>query len=158
MNAVFLDFPRESAIKLRCTGWGVAVVANRFEIIADAFKAQIEARVIRPGETLPSIRAIAARWHVSVSTAGKAVSLLRMQGLVTTAGRNGTIVRDPGSELVLPIGVPGVTAVSAEIVHATPGVARGLGVATGSPIVLLRVRIQDEVQNEGNAPDISDQE
>jgi DNA-binding transcriptional regulator YhcF (GntR family) len=60
--------------------------------IAAEYRAQIQNGTLQPGERLPTVRAMAAEWGVNRVTASKAVVLLRDEGLVVTAGRNGTMV------------------------------------------------------------------
>ena len=60
--------------------------------IAAHYRAVIRNGTMGPGDRLPTVRAMAAEWGVNRVTASKAVLLLRDEGLVVTAGRNGTMV------------------------------------------------------------------
>ncbi|HEX3606609.1 MAG TPA: aminotransferase class I/II-fold pyridoxal phosphate-dependent enzyme, partial [Candidatus Dormibacteraeota bacterium] len=70
----------------------------------------IRAGGLRPGGTLPTVRALAAGLAVSPATVAAAYRELRRRGLVTGAGRAGTRVRDvppisPRAPLAVPAGV-----------------------------------------------------
>ena len=60
--------------------------------------AVVEGR-LRPGEQLPTIRALAAETGVNMMTVSKAYQLLKQEGYLQTDRRNGTVVsgrRPPG--------------------------------------------------------------
>jgi DNA-binding GntR family transcriptional regulator len=50
--------------------------------IAEALREQIENGALRPGDPVPSVRALAAQYGVSHATADKALSALRAEGLL----------------------------------------------------------------------------
>lgn len=50
--------------------------------IAEALREEIEGGALRPGDRVPSVRALAAKWGVSHATADKALSALRAEGLL----------------------------------------------------------------------------
>ena len=66
----------------------------RLRRIAAHYRAQIVGGLLVAGERLPTVRAMASEWGVNRVTASKAVLLLRDEGYVVTAGRNGTRVTD----------------------------------------------------------------
>ncbi|MBD0259168.1 MAG: winged helix-turn-helix transcriptional regulator, partial [Cytophagales bacterium] len=54
---------------------------------------QIQTQVLKPGDKLPSVRALSQEQHISVSTAFKAYSELENKGLVEAPPRSGFNVR-----------------------------------------------------------------
>jgi DNA-binding GntR family transcriptional regulator len=54
-----------------------------YRAVSAALRERIEAGEWLPGEQLPSVRAIATEYEVSVNTARRAVELLKVAGLVT---------------------------------------------------------------------------
>ncbi|WBB76500.1 GntR family transcriptional regulator [Micromonospora sp. WMMD1128] len=65
--------------------------------IAAELRRRIAARELRPGDRLPSIRALAAGWGVAPGTAAKALNELRQAGLVRAQPRVGSIVAPPAA-------------------------------------------------------------
>ena len=63
------------------------------EIAAD-IRSRIEQGRLRPGERVPSTRAIAREWGVAIATATRALATLQSQGLVRSVVGVGTIVTD----------------------------------------------------------------
>lgn len=63
--------------------------------IADDLRAQIADGRLAPGAKLPAVRVLAERYGVSRNTAGKAVTHLRTEGLITTRYGSGAYVREP---------------------------------------------------------------
>lgn len=68
-----------------------------YRVIASEIRARIEAGELRPGERVPSIRAIAQRWGVAVATATKVIATLREEGLVEARVGSGTVVSSPAA-------------------------------------------------------------
>jgi DNA-binding transcriptional MocR family regulator len=60
--------------------------------VAASVERAIVASALRPGERLPTVRALATRLTLSPATVAAAFRLLRTRGLVTGDGRRGTIV------------------------------------------------------------------
>ena len=60
--------------------------------ISDSFESGIRSGALPPGETLPSVRALAAELGVAAGTVASAYKLLRDRGLVQAHGRHGTTV------------------------------------------------------------------
>ncbi|MBC3992979.1 winged helix-turn-helix transcriptional regulator, partial [Streptomyces sp. AC563] len=50
---------------------------------------------LTPGDRVPSTRQIAREWGVALATATKALTTLRLEGLVVTRPRAGTVVATP---------------------------------------------------------------
>lgn len=66
-------------------------------LVRDVLAGRIAHGELRPGDRLPSVRAIAAEQRVSVTTASEAVQLLAAEQLVKVLGRRrGTVVAGPG--------------------------------------------------------------
>jgi AcrR family transcriptional regulator len=63
--------------------------------IAGQLRRRIQTGELRPGDRLPSTRALAAEWGVALATASRAVSELRHAGVVRTQARTGTVVAPP---------------------------------------------------------------
>jgi GntR family transcriptional regulator len=74
----------------------VARVAERPEYlrIAAELRDQITSGALRPGDRLPTLPELCARYEVSETTARNAVGLLRGEGLVESRTRAGTVVRE----------------------------------------------------------------
>jgi GntR family transcriptional regulator len=61
--------------------------------VFSALKEQIESGTLQPGEQMPSLRKISDEYHVSQTTARKAVEALAREGLVEIKPRWGSFVR-----------------------------------------------------------------
>jgi GntR family transcriptional regulator len=118
-----------------------------YERIAEHFRGLIGSGDLAPGDRLPTVREVAAEWSVARQTADKAMATLRADGLVTSAGRNGTVVRgsragDP-AEVTIAIALPDrerVDVASTEVVEATGDLATQLGLPGGTSVVVVRLR------------------
>lgn len=64
--------------------------------IATAIRDRIRAGGLRPGDRVPSTRAIVREWGVAMVTAAKALDVLRREGLVDARPGAGTVVRADG--------------------------------------------------------------
>jgi DNA-binding GntR family transcriptional regulator len=73
---------------------GEATALPRFREIAENFRGRILGGELRPGEEVPSERALAAEYGVSRPTATRALELLRHEGLVHSIRGSGTYVSD----------------------------------------------------------------
>lgn len=62
--------------------------------VADAIRTQITSGDLRPGERVPSVRALAEQFDVAEMTAQKAIETLRADGLIITRPGKGSFVRD----------------------------------------------------------------
>ncbi|MDR7273441.1 aminotransferase class I/II-fold pyridoxal phosphate-dependent enzyme [Catenuloplanes atrovinosus] len=62
--------------------------------ISESVEAGVRAGDLRPGAALPPVRALAKTLRCSPATVAKAYQALRQRGLIETAGRNGTRVRE----------------------------------------------------------------
>lgn len=63
--------------------------------VARNIRNDIEAGVLRHGETLPATRELADRWGVSVFTISDAMKLLADEGLIISKSRSGRVVNAP---------------------------------------------------------------
>lgn len=52
---------------------------------------------LRPGEKLPTVRALAEECGINMMTASKAYQLLKSEGYITTGRRDGAVVRVPST-------------------------------------------------------------
>jgi len=65
--------------------------------IADAVRAAVAAGVYRPGETLPSLRAMAIEIHVNPNTVQRAYDELEREGLIYSQRGRGLFVAERGT-------------------------------------------------------------
>ena len=65
---------------------------KRFEVLAEEIADQIAAKMLRPGDRLPSIRQTCRTRHLSPSTVFQAYELLEDRGLIRAAPRSGYFV------------------------------------------------------------------
>ncbi|MFE5241215.1 MULTISPECIES: TetR/AcrR family transcriptional regulator C-terminal domain-containing protein [unclassified Streptomyces] len=63
--------------------------------IAAEIRRRVEQGELGPGERVPSTRHIAREWGVALATATKALTHLRLEGIVETKPRAGTVVATP---------------------------------------------------------------
>ena len=71
-----------------------------YDQISSQLKAQIIAGTLRPGEALPSIRALAKDLKISVITTKRAYDELEAEGFVTTVAGKGCFVAEKNLDLV----------------------------------------------------------
>ncbi|MFE2141075.1 GntR family transcriptional regulator, partial [Streptomyces sp. NPDC059456] len=60
--------------------------------IVGEIRRRITAGELAPGDRVPSTRQVAREWDVASATAAKALTALRVEGLVETRPRTGTVV------------------------------------------------------------------
>ncbi|MEU6680174.1 TetR/AcrR family transcriptional regulator C-terminal domain-containing protein [Streptomyces sp. NPDC046925] len=63
-----------------------------YRVIAAEIRSRIDSGELRPGDRVPSIRAIAQRWGVAIATATKVTAVLREEGIVEARVGSGTVV------------------------------------------------------------------
>lgn len=127
--------------------------------IANSYRSEILDGRRNVGDRLPAIATIASEWHVSASTAAKAIGLLQVEGLIYTSPQ-GSYVSDPHGTSRTPkdrvsasplhrIGSNGETIVVTEvgIVGAPPYVADVLGIEPGTLIIR-----REEISHHGGRP------
>ena len=69
-----------------------------YEQIRTQIAAQVADGRLPPGTKLPTVRALAETLGVAVNTVARAYRELEHSGVVTTRGRNGTVVNGDGSD------------------------------------------------------------
>ncbi|MGH8931007.1 MAG: GntR family transcriptional regulator, partial [Egibacteraceae bacterium] len=69
------------------------VALPKYVQVADYIREQIMTGALKPGDALPSERQLVDEWGVSRPTATKALSALRVEGLVEARQGSGTFVR-----------------------------------------------------------------
>jgi DNA-binding transcriptional regulator YhcF (GntR family) len=69
-----------------------------YEQIRAQIARQVDSGALPPGTRLPSVRALAETLGVASNTVARAYRELEHAGVVTTRGRNGTVVNDDGSD------------------------------------------------------------
>ncbi|MFJ8887958.1 TetR/AcrR family transcriptional regulator C-terminal domain-containing protein [Streptomyces sp. NPDC102402] len=103
--------------------------------IAAEIRRRVEQGELAPGERVPSTRHIAREWGVALATATKALTHLRLEGIVETKPRAGTVVATPtvparGRRSVTPVTTPTEPDLSLErIVRAAVDIADAEGLA-----------------------------
>ncbi len=65
--------------------------------IAGALRRHIAEGELAPGDRVPSTRQLAREWGVALATATKALTMLRLEGLVVARPRAGTVVATPAT-------------------------------------------------------------
>ena len=101
--------------------------------IADLLADEIRAGRWRPGHQLPGEDALAQRFEVARSTVHKALVVLREAGLVILRKGFRPMVRGESAAHVVRLSRGSVAARAAE-----PREARRLGIAAGSPVLVVR--------------------
>jgi DNA-binding transcriptional regulator YhcF (GntR family) len=119
--------------------------AAPYQRIAQSLRRRIESGQLRPGDRVPSTRAIARKWGVAVATAAHALNALALEGLVQTLPRAGTIVASTPSASAGERASPELTrariVASAVAIADTEGLAavslRGVASRLGAPVTSL---------------------
>jgi len=104
--------------------------APPYQRIAESLRVRIESGQLRPGDRVPSTRAIARKWKVALATAAHALSALADEGLVSTVPRAGTIVANGATKGPSGRAAPELT--RARIVQSAIAVADAEGLAAVS--------------------------
>jgi GntR family transcriptional regulator len=71
-----------------------------YEQIVRQVQAGITAGLLQPGDALPTVRQLANDLELNRNTVARAYKLLEDQGVILTAGRKGTFVRDDAAREV----------------------------------------------------------
>jgi len=108
---------------------------NLPEQIARLLRNDIEAGVLRHGQALPSTRAMADQWGVSVFTISQAMKPLIADGLVVPRSRSMRIVNSPGTEAAEKHGPPQLIVVGGYAGSGKTELGRVLAKASGWPIL-----------------------
>ncbi|EGD57013.1 GntR family transcriptional regulator [Gordonia neofelifaecis] len=91
---------------------------NRAEQIADVLRMRIVTGQLRPGDPVPSTRAIMRDHNVAMATASRVLSLLQDDGLIESAPGRGSTVRAPDGSDPAVLTADGVVDVAIEIADA----------------------------------------
>lgn len=70
-----------------------------YEQIMDRVRALVRDGSLSPDSALPSVRQLAADLEINPNTVAKAYGLLEREGLVTTAGRRGTLIAPTAADI-----------------------------------------------------------
>ncbi|MGW4896072.1 TetR/AcrR family transcriptional regulator C-terminal domain-containing protein [Kitasatospora sp. NPDC004240] len=84
-----------------------------FQRIAAELRRRITTGELAPGQRLPSNRRMAEDWGVALATATKALTVLRLEGLVEARPRIGTVVAGGSDAPLVPAAAPTATTVPA---------------------------------------------
>ena len=88
----------------------MAGVTAKYRVVADQIRGDIQAGKLRPGQELPSYRAIAEAHDVLLNVVASALKLLEAQGWVRAEHGRGTFVVDE-----LPSTAPALDQLAAEV-------------------------------------------
>ena len=86
--------------------------------IADAVRAAVAAGVYRPGEVLPSLRAMAIEIHVNPNTVQRAYDELEREGLIYSQRGRGLFVAEQGAAFAQSLAGDGVRRALDEAIRA----------------------------------------
>jgi GntR family transcriptional regulator len=86
--------------------------------IAEAVRAAVAAGVYRPGEVLPSLRAMATEIHVNPNTVQRAYDELEREGLIYSQRGRGLFVAERGTESAQSLAGNGVRRAMDEVIRA----------------------------------------
>ena len=111
-----------------------------YDQISSQLKAQIIAGTLRPGEALPSIRALAKDLKISVITTTRAYDELEAEGFVCTVAGKGCFVAEKNMELVREHQLKTLEAQ----LSAAAKTARDCGVTTEELLNMLRILLEEE--------------
>ncbi len=101
-----------------------------YQRIAASLRARIEAGELRPGDAIPSTRALAKKWRVALATAAHALNALAAEGWVKSVPRVGTVVAAAKPAPVNPEPSPhSATPMQERIVLAAIAIADSEGIA-----------------------------
>ena len=100
--------------------------------IADEIRARIADRALRPGDPVPSARAITREWGVALATATKVLATLNAEGVTRSLPGRGTVVAGPA----VPAQPTGVAARAARRNEGDPDLTR-------ERIVAAAIRVAD---------------
>lgn len=104
--------------------------APTYQRIAQSLRRRIESGQLRPGDRVPSTRALARKWGVALATAAHALGALGSEGLVRTVPRAGTVVANVASKAATGRAQPDLT--RGRIVKAAMAIADAEGLAAVS--------------------------
>ncbi len=124
---------------------GQARLSPIYARIAGHYRDLISSGELRAGDRLPPVRHLASAWGVARQTADRALSALRDEGLVRTAGRSGTVVLGDGdgpNDLAVVVALgrrPPLNVTSANVIVARGKTARDLLVEPGTSVLVVQL-------------------
>jgi DNA-binding transcriptional regulator YhcF (GntR family) len=98
-----------------------------YEQIRTQIAAQVASGALPPGTTLPTVRSLANTLGIAPNTVARAYRELEHSGVVTTRGRNGTVVNGDGADRA-----------SKEAARSYADTMRALGVGQDEALELVR--------------------
>ena len=116
--------------------------------IADAVRAAVAAGVYRPGDPLPSLRAMATDIHVNPNTVQRAYDELDREGLIYAQRGRGLFVAERGTASARSAAGDGVRRAFDGAIRA----ARTAGMSEAQVRELFDASLGDMVQNESKRP------
>jgi GntR family transcriptional regulator len=70
--------------------------------LVEQIKRAVQVGILRPGETLPTVRRLAAELHIALNTIVKAYAELEALGIIETRGGAGTVIRAGVDDVLRP--------------------------------------------------------
>jgi GntR family transcriptional regulator len=70
--------------------------------LVEQIKRAVQVGILRPGESLPTVRRMAAELHIALNTIVKAYAELEMLGIIETRGGAGTVICAGVDEVLRP--------------------------------------------------------
>ena len=111
-----------------------------YEQIYSQLKAQIIAGTLKPGEALPSIRALAKDLKISVITTKRAYDELEAQGFLYTVAGKGCFVAEKNLDLIREQQLKELE----DHLTAAAGLAKSCGVTVEELIHMIRILLEEE--------------
>jgi GntR family transcriptional regulator len=90
--------------------------------IAEAVRSAVAAGVYRPGEILPSLRALAVELHVNPNTVQRAYDALEREGLIHSQRGRGLFVSERGAESAQSLATEGLRRAFDEAIRSGRGI------------------------------------
>ena len=116
--------------------------------IADAVRAAVAAGVYRPGEVLPSLRAMATEIHVNPNTVQRAYDELEREGLIYSQRGRGLFVAERGAAFAQSLAGDGVRRAFDEAIRA--GQVSGMTAAADSGNLRCGLAAPDSTRTGGS--------
>lgn len=111
-----------------------------YEQIAAQLRSQIIAGSLRPGEALPSIRALAKDLRISVITTKRAYDELEAEGLIDTVAGKGCFVAEKNLDLIREQRLRELE----DHLSAAAELARACGLSQPELLEMLRILLEEE--------------
>jgi GntR family transcriptional regulator len=85
--------------------------------LVEQIKRAIQVGILRPGESLPTVRRLAAELHIALNTIVKAYAELETLGLIEPRGGAGTVIRAGVDDVLRPAAIDQLRARLRTLVH-----------------------------------------